>query len=87
MNVNELWNVILVCVYDLGILSLMMLLSVKIWIDLFNVSEIIFLFILVMKLFIYLRKEGEFLVLIKVIIEEFYVSVYVRWWCIEDKIM
>lgn len=85
MNVNESRYVILVRAHDLGNPSLMTSLSAKIRIDSFNASETILLFTLAMKLSTYLRKEGEFLALVKATIEEFYASAYVRRWCIEDK--
>ncbi|XP_062596826.1 protocadherin Fat 4-like [Saccostrea cucullata] len=85
LNVNETRNVILVRAYDLGTPKLTSSLSAKIRIDSFNASETIISFSLSMGLSTYLRKESEFLSLVKATIGEFYATAYVRRWCIEDK--
>lgn len=85
MSVNESQNVIFVRAHDLGTPNLMSSSSAKIRIDSFNASETIISFSLAMKLSTYLRKEAEFLALVKTTIEEFYATAYVRRWCIEDK--
>ncbi|XP_022296513.2 protocadherin Fat 1-like isoform X2 [Crassostrea virginica] len=85
LNVNESINVILVRAHDLGTPRLMTSLSAKIRIDSFNASETILLFSLSMNLPTYLKREAEFLSLVKETIAEFYATAYVRRWCIEDK--
>ncbi|XP_061178908.1 protocadherin Fat 4-like [Saccostrea echinata] len=85
LNVNESQNVILVRANDLGTPKLTSSLSAKIRIDSFNASETIISFSLSMGLSTYLRKESEFLSLVKKTIGEFYATAYVRRWCIEDK--
>ena len=85
LNVNESINVILVRAHDLGTPRLMTSLSAKIRIDSFNASETILLFSLSMNLPTYLKREAEFLTLVKDTIAEFYATAYVRRWCIEDK--
>jgi hypothetical protein len=85
MNVNESQYVILVRAHDLGTPNLRSSSNAKIRIDSFNASETIISFSLAMQLSTYLRKEAEFLALVKATIEEFYATAYVRRWCIEDK--